>query len=264
MRLTFEQSRVIGAMIEKAMTTPANYPMSLNAVVVACNQVSNRDPITEFSEAAAEQILRGLADDGLAKMVHRPGDRVVKYRHAFDDQLQTSAQETALLAVLMLRGPQTPGELRQRTGRYVEFQSLPELEEVLSALGHRQLVRRLDRQPGQKESRYQELLTGAVGGDSSGAVTAEGPIEAAAFGVDQTTMPPEPTVADEAVTGASDLRTEFDDLKRRFEALLELLGEDIPSGVAGAPTQDQAEDDPFDDGLPRGVDDVGVDSDRAP
>ena len=161
-RLSFEQGRVIGAMIEKAMTTPANYPMSLNAIVVACNQVSNREPVIDFSEGDVELILRGLADDGLAKMVHRPGDRVVKYRHALDEQLSTSAQETALLAVLMLRGAQTPGELRQRTGRYVEFVSLPELEAVLAEMGRRQLTVRLERQPGQKESRYQELVTGDV------------------------------------------------------------------------------------------------------
>lgn len=216
-RLDFEQGRVLGAMIEKAMTTPANYPMSLNAVVVACNQVSNREPVVEFTEAEVELVLRGLADDGLAKMVHRPGDRVVKYRQALDDRLQTTAQETALLAVLMLRGAQTPGELRQRTARYVEFVSLPELEEVLGELSRRQLVVRLERQPGQKESRYQELLTG----------DAETPdlVHAA------TTTPvnPDPPVSTEPAPDPvrRDLAAELDDLKRRFDELLDRLGEEI-------------------------------------
>lgn len=214
-RLSFEQGRILGAMIEKAMTTPANYPMSLNAVVVACNQVSNREPVCELTEDEVERVLRALADDGLAKMVHRPGDRVVKYRQALDDQLQTSQQETALLAVLMLRGPQTPGELRQRTSRYVEFASLPQLEEVLAELGRRQLAMRLERQPGQKESRYRELLTGD-------AFAAVGVPEAA---VDEAApSPPPPDVPDVPVR---DLAAEIGDLRRRFNVLLERLGEQI-------------------------------------
>ena len=229
MKLSFEQGRVLGVMIEKAMTTPANYPMSLNAVVVACNQVSNRDPIVEFTEDEVERILRGLADDGLAKMVHRPGDRVVKYRQALDEELEVNPQEAALLAVLMLRGPQTPGELRQRTGRYVEFTSLPQLEETLVGIGGRQLARRLERRPGQKESRYEELLTGA-------------PIEVAEDGIELPTRevaeldrPPVPVAAPPAVPpvatsdGApiADLAAEVRELKRRFEELLERLGETI-------------------------------------
>lgn len=229
MELTFDQSRVLGAMIEKAMTTPANYPMSLNAVVVACNQVSNREPITEFSLNEVELVLRGLADVGLVKMVHRPGDRVVKYRQALDDQLQTNAAETALLAVLMLRGPQTPGELRQRTIRYVEFAGLTELEQVLGGLAERHLVRRLDRQPGQKEARYEQLLTDQMT-----------PIPFVAQPTPHPPLPdpqpPHPQLAGEA-PGASPLPTEpaapdvsveLADLKRRFEDLLDRLGEDIP------------------------------------
>ena len=228
MKLSFEQGRVLGVMIEKAMTTPANYPMSLNAVVVGCNQVSNREPIVEFSEDEVERILRALADDGLAKMVHRPGDRVVKYRQALDEQLATNPQESALLAVLMLRGPQTPGELRQRTARYVEFTSLPQLEEVLVDLGGRQLVRRLERRPGQKESRYQELLTGAP------ADTTQEPIEMPAreaavldssLFVQRSSAPaPESVPASPPVP---DLAGELNELKRRFEELLERLGETI-------------------------------------
>lgn len=223
MRLTFEQGRVLGAMIEKAMTTPANYPMSLNAIEVACNQVSNREPVVELAEAGIEMVLRGLADDGLAKMVHRPGDRVVKYRQALDDQLQTSAQETALLAVLILRGAQTPGELRQRTTRYVEFSSLPELETVLNELGRRQLVVRLARQPGQKESRYQELLTGTGTGTTE--VIAE-PTASSHFDSAEESFESAP-VAEDDPPQARDLARELDELTRRFEELLDRLGEEI-------------------------------------
>ncbi len=239
MELTFDQSRVLGAMIEKAMTTPANYPMSLNAVVVACNQVSNREPITEFSLNEVELVLRGLADVGLVKMVHRPGDRVVKYRQALDDQLQTNAAETALLAVLMLRGPQTPGELRQRTIRYVEFAGLTELEQVLGGLAERHLVRRLDRQPGQKEARYEQLLTDQMTPIPFVAQpTPHPPLPDPQSPDPQSPDPqsPRPQLAGEA-PGASPLPTEpaapdvsveLADLKRRFEDLLDRLGEDIP------------------------------------
>lgn len=220
-RLSFEQGRVIGAMVEKAMTTPANYPMSLNAVMIACNQVSNRDPITQLTEDEIELILRGLADDGLVKMVHRPGDRVVKYRQAFDEKFGTNDKETAILGVLLLRGAQTPGELRQRTTRYVEFVSLPELEEVLGQLTARGLASRLDRQPGQKESRYEELVTTDGLADASAAVTA-------AESADPTSHDAmaEPT-PDEAHQ-PSRLESEVDDLRRRFEELLDRLGEEIP------------------------------------
>ncbi len=227
MRLSFEQGRVLGAMIEKAMTTPAGYPMSLNGVVVACNQVSNRDPVTEFSEDQVELILRSLADDGIAKMVHRPGDRVVKYRQALNEHLETGEQETALVAVLMLRGAQTPGELRQRTNRYVEFVSLPELEEVLSDLGRRGLVRRLDRQPGQKESRHEELLTGTAEAEpppAGAAMVEESVLEPISASADDGPPPDTPAETEEP---AVDLAAELADLKRRFEILLENLGEEI-------------------------------------
>jgi len=206
-------------MIEKAMTTPANYPMSLNAVVVACNQVSNREPVTEFSEDHVELVLRGLTDEGLAKMVHKPGDRVVKYRQALDDHLATSPQETALLAVLMLRGPQTPGELRQRTSRYVEFSSLPELESILADLARRDLARRLDRQPGQKESRYEQMLAG--GG------VAAGPSPLPAPFVESEVADAPAAEAAETAPSLTELQAELDNLKRRFDELLDRLGEEI-------------------------------------
>lgn len=160
------QARVIGSLIEKSMTTPDHYPMSLNGVTVACNQVSNRDPVVDYTQDFVERTLRALADRGLAKLVHRPGDRVVKYRQALDEELALTPPQAALIAVLLLRGPQTPGELRQRTHRYVEFASVPELETTLERLRLPEegppLVERLEREPGQKEHRYRELLTGGA------------------------------------------------------------------------------------------------------
>ena len=175
--------------------------------------------MTDLSEDHVELVLRGLTDAGLAKMVHKPGDRVVKYRQALNDELATSPQETALLAVLMLRGAQTPGELRQRTARYVEFTSLPELETVLAELGRRDMVRRLDRQPGQKESRYEQLLAG--GGEAAEAASTPAPV------VDSEMVVAPPAEAAGTGPSLSDLQGELDHLKRRFNELLERLGEEI-------------------------------------
>ncbi len=211
-RLDPAEARIIGAMVEKAMTTPDNYPMSLNAVVVACNQVSNRDPVVDYAEPEVERVLRTLADRGLAKMVHRPGDRVVKYRHAVDEVIDLDAAQLALLAVLLLRGAQTPGELRQRTGRYVEFASLPQAEVALETMRGRGLVERLERRPGQKENRYVELLSPRTAGES---------------------LDPEPSAQGAVLVDDSPadeeimvLRAEIAELTRRFETLLDLLGVD--------------------------------------
>lgn len=203
------EARVVGSLIEKAMTTPDHYPMSLNGVTVACNQVSNRDPVVDYAQDFVERTLRALADRGLAKLVHRPGDRVVKYRQALDEELALTPPETALIAVLLLRGPQTPGELRQRTQRYTEFASLPELEATLEGLRFREdgpaLVERLEREPGQKEHRYRELLTGG------GAIAAV-PVEADA--------PPERDHPSDVDT----LRAEVAELRDKVDLILRELG----------------------------------------
>ena len=215
--LSFEEARVVGAMVEKAMTTPDNYPMSLNAVVVACNQVSNRDPVVSFSEDQVELILRGLADRGLVKRVHRPGDRVVKYRHALDGDLGLEDPSLALIAVLLLRGAQTPGELRQRTQRYVAFGSLPELEAVLERLRHREppLVARENRRPGHKENRYRHLLFGddLEGWDGAPATDTPPPL-----GISED---PGPSLRDEVDA----LRGEVAELTRRLDGLIRQLGD---------------------------------------
>jgi len=210
------QARVLGCLIEKARTTPDQYPMSLNGVRVACNQVSNRDPIVDYSEAAVERTLRQLSDQGLARMVHRPGDRVVKYRHAADEIFGLDDKEVSLIAVLLLRGPQTPGELRQRTNRYVEFTGLADIETTLEQLRSRNAVVRLERRPGQKEHRYQELLSDRGTGDER--------VDDAEFEVPTTAVGP----PDAAVPAGEleELRGEIDELKARFGRLLDALGVD--------------------------------------
>ncbi len=160
MELTAAELRVLGCLIEKEMTTPDYYPMSLNAMVMACNQKSNRDPVVDLSETEVLEAVDSLRDHGLARTVHGKGDRVLKYKHVAPETLEISSDQAALLAVLMLRGAQTLGELRSRTGRYVEFDDLSAVETELDALARAEepRVERLERRPGEKESRYRHLL----------------------------------------------------------------------------------------------------------
>jgi uncharacterized protein YceH (UPF0502 family) len=154
--------RVLGCLIEKQRTTPDVYPLSLNSLRVACNQTTNRDPVSDYDEETIRAALRRLSERRLTRLASGPGSRAVKYRHLLDESLELDERETATLAVLMLRGPQTPGELKGRTERLHPFASLAEVHETLEGLIERELVARLPRRPGQKEERYAQLL----GGDS--------------------------------------------------------------------------------------------------
>jgi uncharacterized protein YceH (UPF0502 family) len=221
-------ARVLGCLIEKAMTTPDQYPMSLNGVRVACNQVSNRDPVVDYDETTVSQALRRLGDRGLAKMVHRPGDRVVKYIHSADTVFEIDPKETSLLAVLLLRGDQTPGELRQRTMRYIEFASLAEIETTLAELQRRTrpLVVELERLAGQKEHRYHVLL----GERAPAAAETHREMTREAVGTrpdpdseDQVVAPPASGDVEERV---AELQREVTELRDRFERLLTELGVD--------------------------------------
>jgi uncharacterized protein len=155
--------RVLGSLIEKEITTPEYYPLTLNALVNACNQISNRDPVASFDEKTVARALESLREKKLAWMVTGVG-RVPKYEHRFAEAFQLAAQEIAVLCVLMLRGPQTVGEIRGRTGRLYEFKELEEVDLTLQALMAAQppFVMRLPRQPGTKEARYAHLLAGEV------------------------------------------------------------------------------------------------------
>ena len=156
--------RVAGALVEKALATPDHYPLSLNALVAACNQKSARDPVMTLGEREVSAALERLSRRGLAGTTSGSGHRVAKFRHLLDRGLDLSRRELAALAVLMLRGPQTPGEIKGRTGRMADFESVEDAEEALWLLSDRDepLVATLPRAPGQSAERYAHRLSGEV------------------------------------------------------------------------------------------------------
>lgn len=167
--LSAHEARVIGCLIEKEITTPEQYPLSLNALTNACNQKSNRDPVLELDESIVRQILDGLNRKYLVNEESGYGSRVAKYRHRFCNTeygvLKFSPQELGIVCELLLRGPQTPGELRSRAGRLCPFKDVTEVEAVLDALARREdgpFVARLPREPGKRESRYVHLFSGEI------------------------------------------------------------------------------------------------------
>jgi uncharacterized protein YceH (UPF0502 family) len=156
--LTAEEVRVLGALVEKQRTTPDQYPLSLNALRLACNQSTNRDPVVEFDESTIREALERLSRRRWVRLASGAGSRATKYRHLLDEALDLDGPDIAVLAVLMLRGPQTPGELRARTERLHPFSGPDELRETLERLSERGLVVSIGRRPGQKEERYAHLL----------------------------------------------------------------------------------------------------------
>ena len=161
--LTQAEVRVLGSLIEKEITTPEYYPLTLNALVNACNQISNRDPVVSYDEKTVARALESLREKKLVWMVTGVG-RVPKYEHRLTETLKLAEQEVAAMCVLMLRGPQTVGEIRGRSGRLYEFKELEEVEMTLASLLNAEppLIVKLPRQPGTKESRYAHLLSGEV------------------------------------------------------------------------------------------------------
>lgn len=174
--LTHEQARILGSLIEKQMTTPEYYPMTVTALVSACNQRTNRDPVMFMDEESVETALRQLNERGLSRFTRAPGSRTLKYVHKTEDVLEIDAEQTAVLAVMLLRGPQTPGELRTRTDRYVAFKDVAAVEQVLDDLISRDnpLVEKLERKPGRKEHRYRTILS-EYAGPTSMRIAAPGP-----------------------------------------------------------------------------------------
>jgi uncharacterized protein YceH (UPF0502 family) len=158
------EARVLGSLIEKEITTPDYYPLSLNALMNACNQKSNREPVMDLEEGAVSQALRGLQDKGLARPADNWDSRVSKYEHSLQEVFNFDRRETAITCVLLLRGPQTPGELRGRSERLHRFDDLTEVQSALQRLMTREppLVKMLSRRPGTKEARYAHLLSGDV------------------------------------------------------------------------------------------------------
>jgi uncharacterized protein len=151
--------RILGCLIEKQRTTPDAYPLSLNALRLACNQTTNRDPVVQYDEETIRGGLHRLGRRRWTRLASGHGSRAAKYRHLLDDEVRLDHAEQAVLAVLMLRGPQTPGELKQRTERMQPFADLAALEEVLTGLIDKGFVHELARRPGQKEERFMHRLS---------------------------------------------------------------------------------------------------------
>lgn len=157
MNLSQPETRVLGCLLEKQLTTPEQYPLTLNSLRLACNQSTNRDPVVDYDETVLRDALHRLERRGYARLAS--GRRAPKYRHLLAETLPLSEDEHAVLCVLLLRGPQTPGELKQRGERMHAFADLDAVHETLERLIARELVGRLDRRPGQKEERYGHLLS---------------------------------------------------------------------------------------------------------
>lgn len=209
--------RVLGCLLEKQRTTPDQYPLSLNSLRLACNQSTNRDPVVEYDESVIRDALHRLERRGFARFTSGAGSRAPKFRHLLAEALPMSDAEQAVMCVLMLRGPQTPGELKQRSERMHPFAGLEEVHQTLNALIERELVARLDRRPGQKEERYAHLLAGdALEASANGATSGNGQA-AMAHGA----HPHAAATGSEPVSGASQAQagSEITALAERVERL---------------------------------------------
>src|SRR5918992_3541472 len=198
--------RVLGALIEKQVTTPEYYPLTLNALTLACNQKNNRYPVTSYSESQVSAAVESLREKNLAYVFYGSTSRVPKYKHVMPEVLHLNAAELALMCVLMLRGPQTPGELRGNAARLHEFAGLDEIEQTLNALISREpepLVVRLPRQAGQKEVRFAHLLSGEVNIEAVTSVP-----------VEKVTLERRVAVLEAEI---EDLRRQFEQFKKQFE-----------------------------------------------
>jgi len=209
--------RVLGALIEKQRTTPDAYPLSLNALRLATNQSTGRDPVVDYDEGTIRDAVARLVRRGWARLASGPGSRATKYRHLLDEALSLSGPELAVLAVLMLRGAQTPGELRQRSERLHQFVAIDELEGVLDALAQRRLIVRFDRRPGQKEARWN---LGASFGVAPGSTAASADLPAP-----QRTDPPAWERSGPAERAAVALEARVAALERELEALRTLVAQ---------------------------------------
>ena len=212
--LTDVETRVLGSLVEKDVTTPDYYPLSLNALVHACNQKNNRDPIMNLDEEAVHHALSTLQEKRLAGPTSSADSRVTKYEHRLQEVFNFTRGETAILCVLLLRGPQTPGELRGRTERMHHFEDLTEVQSTLQHLMQRDppLARVLPRQPGTKESRYKHLLAGDPE-DAADVSVARAPSPASAY-----THSPDAERIARLEDEVSDLRREVADLKQQLAA----------------------------------------------
>jgi uncharacterized protein len=210
------ECRVLGSLVEKEVTTPEYYPLSLNALVNACNQKSNRDPVMNLDEAAVREALHSLDRQSLIRSVSASDSRVTKYEHRLQEAFNFYRHETAILCVLLLRGPQTPGELRTRAERMHPFDDLPAVQSSLQHLMKREppLVKVLPRQPGTKEARYAHLFSGDVIVQETKPESQAEPAAAVHDGERITHLEEEVHVLQRDV---SELRRQFADFRKQFE-----------------------------------------------
>lgn len=216
--LTPVEARILGALIEKQITTPEYYPLSLNALINACNQKSNRDPLMHVDEPSAREALSELQEKGMAGLGTTPDSRVAKYEHRLQEVFNFSRQETAVLCELLLRGPQTPGELRTRADRMQHFDDLSVVQNTLQKLMQREpsLVKVLPRQTGRKEARYAQLLTREPG--ANGAEPEEGHFRAQAIGPgDDNRLSDLQNAVVELRKELADLRSQMAEFRKQFE-----------------------------------------------
>ena len=210
--LTDIETRVLGSLIEKQVTTPEYYPLTLNALTLACNQKNNRNPVTSYSENQVADAVESLREKNLAYVFYGSTSRVPKYKHVMPEVLHLTAAETGLLCALMLRGPQTPGELRGNASRLYDFAGLDEVEQTLTALISHEpepLVTRLPRQLGQKEVRFGHLL--------SGEVKVEAPVEVERTASRQTLEQRMEQKIDTLAAEVERLKAQFEEFKKQFE-----------------------------------------------
>ncbi len=215
LELTDLQARVLGALIEKSRTTPDYYPMTINALTAACNQASNRQPVTSYSEEDVAEAMHSLRARGVARSVRTARSRIMKHRHDLEKALVLQIPSTSLLAVLLLRGPQTVGELKARTARYHGFDDLDTVETSLEKLAEDDppLVQRLPRQPGHKEARWVQLLTAHSPQTGSPQPTAPSPASDVALDPGPTVAPPAPRDLEDRVAL---LESRVEDLERHL------------------------------------------------
>jgi uncharacterized protein YceH (UPF0502 family) len=216
MELTSEEGRVLACLIEKQLTTPQLYPLTEKALIAACNQTTSRDPVVAYDVSAVRIAVRSLREKGLLRMVHRNGERSDKHHQLLDSSLTLSAEQVTLLAVLLLRGPQTVAELRARSERMHPFDTVAQVQEALDALTDRNdpLAARLGRQPGRKEPRYRQLLVEAEHGDVGPPSNDVGPPSNQAKPADSLTLAGVAREVELLRGEVTELRTQVDGLRR--------------------------------------------------
>ncbi len=208
--------RVLGSLVEKQVTTPEYYPLTLNSLTLACNQKNNRNPVTAFDESTVAQALETLREKNLTYVFHGSTSRVPKYKHVMPEVMHLDPKELALMCVLMLRGPQTAGELRGSAARLFDFSGIEEVDETLRNLSTREdepMVVRLPRQAGQKEARFAHLLSGEVAFEAQAEEMTS--VRSAPRGGDR--IATLETEIETLKTQFEDLRQQFDQFKKQFE-----------------------------------------------